>query len=362
MKDKPNYYANITADVRYDKSLCANAKLLYAEITALTNKEGYCWASNGYFAELYEVDKRSVLRWIKSLSEAGYIEIDTKNDRRIIRVGGTTKMSHMTTKMSQGTTKMSQGGDKNVAAKKEKSAPEPVTEGAAEESVSPNTKSNIKKNTTVQGNPDLNQKPCDLYNYEYLGNMKGDETYFQRLEQTKKSYIAMLERDYGRPVQFTHKQNLLNGKKEKFFRALTTFLLEWDKQTPNKVKTYKDLVKTYYRRVFYNANEESAHARYRDNAPNPNQILTENSIDVWESWWVRNPMLTIKPKEVSNEVKIQQAKEKEKFGWYLEEINRFLFDNCHRMVMAGGAEKNKYLDMRDERDKIAEFRKESGVK
>jgi len=257
---------------------------------------------------------------------------------------------------------MSQGGDKNVAAKKEKSAPEPVTEGAAEESVSPNTKSNIKKNTTVQGNPDLNQKPCDLYNYEYLGNMKGDETYFQRLEQTKKSYIAMLERDYGRPVQFTHKQNLLNGKNEKFFVALTTFLLEWDKQTPNRVASYRGLVKCYYRNVFFESDEMSKHKYYWEKAPNPNQLLTENSVEVWENFWVNNPMLQLKSKKVSNEVKIQQAKEKEKFGWYLEEINRFLFDNCHRMVMAGGAEKNKYLDMRDERDKITEFRKESGVK
>ena len=67
MENKPNYYAIIPADVRYSK-ITPNAKLLFAEITALTNKEGYCWANNNYFAELYDVEKRSVQNWLKELS------------------------------------------------------------------------------------------------------------------------------------------------------------------------------------------------------------------------------------------------------------------------------------------------------
>ena len=43
MKDKPNYYAIIPAIVRYDNDLKPNEKLLYGEITALTNKTGACY-------------------------------------------------------------------------------------------------------------------------------------------------------------------------------------------------------------------------------------------------------------------------------------------------------------------------------
>ena len=74
MKEKPNYYAIIPAVVRYDKNITANAKLLYGEITSLCDKEGYCWATNDYFAKLYGVSKTSISIWIKSLIDNGYIE------------------------------------------------------------------------------------------------------------------------------------------------------------------------------------------------------------------------------------------------------------------------------------------------
>jgi hypothetical protein len=71
--EKPNYYSIIIAEVRYDKRLKANEKLLYSEITCLTNSNGYCFASNGYFADLYSVSKVSISNWIKNLIKYGYI-------------------------------------------------------------------------------------------------------------------------------------------------------------------------------------------------------------------------------------------------------------------------------------------------
>tara|TARA_Y100000401_G_scaffold32952_1_gene24354 strand:- start:7875 stop:8510 length:636 start_codon:yes stop_codon:yes gene_type:complete len=71
---KPNYYAVITADVRYDQTLIPNAKLLFAEITALCNMNGKCHASTKYFADLYNVSKVSIQKWLKQLEEKNYIK------------------------------------------------------------------------------------------------------------------------------------------------------------------------------------------------------------------------------------------------------------------------------------------------
>lgn len=71
--ETPNFYAIIPANVRYSKELSANAKLLYAEITALTSSNGECWASNAYFANLYNVSSKSISSWIQQLIKAGFL-------------------------------------------------------------------------------------------------------------------------------------------------------------------------------------------------------------------------------------------------------------------------------------------------
>ena len=73
MKEQPSYYAVLTADVRYSKVLKPNEKLLFAEITALTNMNGQCWATNRYFAELYDVSVETVSRWVSHLEKLGFI-------------------------------------------------------------------------------------------------------------------------------------------------------------------------------------------------------------------------------------------------------------------------------------------------
>ncbi|HGE9030376.1 TPA: DnaD domain protein [Staphylococcus pseudintermedius] len=76
MNEQPSYYAIITANVRYDNRLTDSEKILFAEITALSNKYGYCTATNGYFASLYKVTKVTISRRISKLKEHGYLDIE----------------------------------------------------------------------------------------------------------------------------------------------------------------------------------------------------------------------------------------------------------------------------------------------
>lgn len=81
----PSYYAIIPATVRYDNRLKSAEKLLYSEITALANKNGYCFAQNKYFAELYNVTVVTVSRWISHLQKLKYIETEIiRNEKQEI--------------------------------------------------------------------------------------------------------------------------------------------------------------------------------------------------------------------------------------------------------------------------------------
>ena len=84
--NKINYYAIIPATVRYDSNLKPAEKLLYGEITALTNAKGYCYASNRYFANLYNVTLDTVSQWISHLEKLKYITIEMIRDsKKVIR-------------------------------------------------------------------------------------------------------------------------------------------------------------------------------------------------------------------------------------------------------------------------------------
>ena len=71
----PTYHISIPAVVRYDTTLKPAAKLLYGEVLALCDQTGYCWATNQYFAILYEVNKETVSGWLSQLVAQQYVRI-----------------------------------------------------------------------------------------------------------------------------------------------------------------------------------------------------------------------------------------------------------------------------------------------
>ena len=71
-----SYYSVIPATVRYDNRLKPAEKLIYGEITSLTNRMGYCFAKNKYFSNLYNVNPHTVSQWISHLEKLGYIYVE----------------------------------------------------------------------------------------------------------------------------------------------------------------------------------------------------------------------------------------------------------------------------------------------
>lgn len=85
---KPGFYAVIPADVRYDERIPPNAKLLYAEISALSDASGVCNAGDEWFLRNYGLSDRTVRRLLSALEEAGYIKTETVREPETGQITG----------------------------------------------------------------------------------------------------------------------------------------------------------------------------------------------------------------------------------------------------------------------------------
>ena len=146
MKETPNFYAILPATVRYDNSLKPIERLLYAEITSLCNKYGYCYASSSYFAELYEMRRESISRCISHLEKAGYIRVEIVVDekagslRRIFLTGKADGGCDQ--KVTGGVTEKSQGCDQKVTP----GCDQKVTQNNTNNYITPSKDKNTKNN------------------------------------------------------------------------------------------------------------------------------------------------------------------------------------------------------------------------
>ena len=76
------YYAVIPSTVLFNEDLKPNEKLLYAVITVLANKEGYCFASNNYLANLFSSKPHTISNWISHLNKLNFLYVELVRDNK----------------------------------------------------------------------------------------------------------------------------------------------------------------------------------------------------------------------------------------------------------------------------------------
>lgn len=134
--EKPGFYAILPSPVRYDRRLSASEKVFFAEITALSDQCGYCYAGNGYFSELYDTSDRTVQRWVKHLQELGYVAVTNVRDGAAMqrRISPLSDAAHEEAPETE--------TDKNVAPTPTKMSPTPRQKCRLEQYKNNNTREN----------------------------------------------------------------------------------------------------------------------------------------------------------------------------------------------------------------------------
>lgn len=68
-------FIQIPIDIIMDETIPPLARLLYGEILVLSNKDGYCFATNKYLGQINNVDGRTIRRNINILETKNYIKV-----------------------------------------------------------------------------------------------------------------------------------------------------------------------------------------------------------------------------------------------------------------------------------------------
>lgn len=72
-------FVQIPIDIIIDETIPPLARLLYGEILVLSNKDGYCFATNQYLGQINKVDSRTIRRLIHTLEDKNYIKVVVNN-------------------------------------------------------------------------------------------------------------------------------------------------------------------------------------------------------------------------------------------------------------------------------------------
>ncbi|EME2738374.1 TPA: conserved phage C-terminal domain-containing protein [Staphylococcus aureus] len=247
MTDQPSYYSIITANVRYDNRLTDSEKLLFAEITSLSNKYGYCTASNGYFAKLYEVTKVTVSRRIANLKECGYLHVE------IIRNGNEIKQRKL-----YPLTEMIRPINTNDNTPINNSVNTPIITNVKENNTSINNTSNnnINRIDILSGNPTripykeiidyLNEKTGKKFSHKSKANQKLIQARFNE-DNSKEDFFTVID---NMTAQWKG-----NPKMDEYLRPKTLFSGNFDNYKNQTAKINNE--SNQYIDVFQRASQSS---------------------------------------------------------------------------------------------------------
>lgn len=209
------YWAIIPASVRYDKSIDANCKMLFLEISALTNETGYCWASNQFFADFFEVDIRTIQRWMVQLSKAKHIFIEQKKEgmkteRKIWLYERDKKMFTKRQKCHEGMTNLSPTHDKFVTQISISNKDKEYIHSADAPSVSVSSSKAKEEKIKVAEKVELTEAEASHLLIKLEGNVEARAEWYEKLSLYKQSTGKKYANDYATILNWMKKEEKKN--------------------------------------------------------------------------------------------------------------------------------------------------------
>lgn len=238
-EEKPAYYSILTADVRYVKSLSAQEKILYSEITALADLKGYCYASNNYFAHIYGVDSSTIKRWLRNLKDEGFIavEIEYKTDTKEIEKR---RIIPITTPSS----KMSLGRCKNEPTPRCKNEPENTT--------SYSYSSNTHKEESISLQEYIGQTDSDFEQFwsvypKKVAKAEARKAFAKKVRHEDMTKLLATIDKYKRTKQWSDKQYIPHPttflNQERWNDEVVSDRKSWDEMSDFEKEMFMDLAK-----------------------------------------------------------------------------------------------------------------------
>jgi len=171
------YLAVIPYDVMIDTDLEPNAKLHFGCLSALSKKEGYCYATDKQLAQMHGVNIAQIERWNKHLKDKKFIHTESKNityrsndgkllwkKQRKIYVGNAFSNKDYDTRKNEGTndTRKNEGLLNKESSNSKKEINKEKNASSDAEFISKYLFEDLKRKNPKQRTPNLNQWALDI--------------------------------------------------------------------------------------------------------------------------------------------------------------------------------------------------------